>query len=72
MSVSDFAHHPGRSLAATLAHWTDRIRSQRAGRAMHARVYGELAALSDRELSDIGIARSDIDDIAARAAAQTF
>ena len=38
-------------------------------RAEETRVYQELAALTDRELNDIGISRADIRDVAHQAVA---
>ena len=70
MSVSDFAHHPARSIAATVRHLAETLHSYRLKRAVYSRVFGELSALSDRDLADISIARSDIHDIAEDAAAR--
>lgn len=40
----------------------------RRSRATYTRVFGELSAMTNRELADIGIARSDIERIATEAA----
>ncbi|MCA0997375.1 DUF1127 domain-containing protein [Alloyangia pacifica] len=45
-----------------------RLRSARSRRAEYHRVYGELEQYSDRELTDIGISRANIRDIAWQAA----
>lgn len=45
----------------------DAIRSQRAQRQAMRQTYDELSAMSDRDLADIGIARSDIRYIASQA-----
>ena len=41
-------------------------------RAVFARTYNELSALSDRDLADIGIARRDISEIARQEAAKAL
>ncbi|MDB6452943.1 DUF1127 domain-containing protein [Falsirhodobacter sp. 20TX0035] len=46
------------------------LRALRQRRAVYVRTANELAALSGRELADIGISRSDIRAIARRAAAE--
>ena len=48
--------------------WIEDIRLANARHAAYARTFKELSALTDRELSDIGISRSDIADIARRGA----
>ena len=40
------------------------LKDARKRRAAYARTYRELAGLTDRELADIGIARTQIDEIA--------
>ena len=44
------------------------IRDARVRRREYNRVYGELARMTDRDLTDIGISRSSIGDIAFEAA----
>ena len=44
------------------------FRQARARRAVYARTFGELSAMTDRDLADIGIARDQIADIALEAA----
>lgn len=55
-----------------IAHRIDSImtvlRTQRARRVAYRRTYDELATLNDRELNDLGIARTDIPTIARQAA----
>ena len=46
----------------------EELRRQNKTRKMYQRTYKELAQLSERELSDLGIAPGDIDDIAREAA----
>lgn len=46
------------------------LRRFRARRAAFNQTYNELAILSDRELNDLGIARSDIAAVARQAAAE--
>jgi len=41
---------------------------QRRSHAVYRQVFGELTEMSDRELADIGIARSDIESISTQAA----
>lgn len=45
-----------------------RLRTLLAERARYVRTREELAVLTDRELNDIGLLRSDIEDVAQRAA----
>lgn len=44
------------------------VKENRARRAIYNRTLGELSAMSDRDLADIGIARVQIEDIAFEAA----
>jgi len=55
-------------IAARIHGAIEALRAQRARQAAFRQTYDELAALSDRELADLGIARSDIADIAREAA----
>jgi uncharacterized protein YjiS (DUF1127 family) len=45
-----------------------RLRTMLAEHARYVRTREELASLTDRELNDIGLVRSDIEDVAKRAA----
>lgn len=56
---------PGHGLFAQLV--AD-LRARRNRRAVYRRTFGELAALSNRDLADLGIARADIRQIAQKAA----
>lgn len=69
MSVTEFTYHPGREILASLRQIAARIRTKAAQHTAYRDVYAELSALSDRELTDIGVGRGDIADIAERAAA---
>ena len=51
---------------------TDALRERRAYRAIYRRTHGELSALSNRELADLGFARSEIGAIAHQAASGTL
>lgn len=72
MFVSEITHYPSRGLAATLSRWVQRLRDLRAYRQAYDQTFGELSMLSDRDLADIGVSRSDITDIATRAAEQAI
>lgn len=68
-----FVHAPAR----TGFHFAERfnvaieaVKTTLARRAAYNRCYNELAVLTDRELSDIGIARTDIRTLAAQEAAK--
>lgn len=54
----------GLNIPAKLTQFAEAWKTHRAKRAVYNRTFGELASLSDRDLADIGIARSDIRDIA--------
>ena len=63
-----FASQPytGASLGARFnAFWTELLAS-RARYSQYQRTRSELEAMSDRDLADLGISRSDIHDIAAQ------
>lgn len=51
-------------IAASLQGIASKWRAAREKRAVYNRVFQDLATLSDRDLADIGIARTDIDRIA--------
>ena len=60
-----FTHAPhGFSLRAVFRNALDSIRQAAARRAAFNALYDELNAMSDRELADIGLARSEIGDVA--------
>ncbi|MCB1407901.1 MAG: DUF1127 domain-containing protein [Rhodobacteraceae bacterium] len=69
MTATEFARRPGHTLVAALHHWAERLGQNARRHAEYRRVHDELAGLSDRDLADIGVGRSDIDGIARRAAA---
>lgn len=52
----------------TRSSFLDTLRASMRRRATYARVLGELSAMSDRDLADIGISRHSIRDVAADAA----
>lgn len=60
----------GFSFSAMLHNAAEAYKTARARRALYNRTYDELASLSDRDLADIGVARSDIQAIARQEAAQ--
>ena len=59
---SGFAHRVNSVLVA--------LQHQRARRAVYRQTYDELMALTNRDLNDLGLARSDIPTIARQAADQ--
>ena len=63
-TVQNFEARLGRSLSRVVADYRERNRQYR----VYRRTLGELSALSDRELSDLGIHRSAIRSIAHKAA----
>lgn len=68
-----FVHAPSRTGSHVAERFNvalEAIKSFRARRAAFNRCFNELALLSDRELSDIGISRMDIPTIAAQEAAK--
>ena len=58
----------GISLADLLANVTVNVKAALARRAIYTRTLAELNALSDRDLSDLGISRYQIGDLAREAA----
>ncbi|WP_323035237.1 DUF1127 domain-containing protein [Pararhodobacter sp.] len=70
MFVSDITQNPSRGFAATMRRWIQKIQDQRMYRLAYANTFEELSMLSDRDLADIGVSRSDISEIAAQAAEQ--
>lgn len=68
MTVTDFGRNAHHGLSAIVQNWFSQFRMERVKRAKYNHVYDELMRLTDRDLSDIGIARSDVADIARRAA----
>jgi uncharacterized protein YjiS (DUF1127 family) len=60
----------GFSFSALVHTAAEAFKTARARRAVYNRTYDELSVLSDRDLNDIGIARSQIRDIALQEAAQ--
>jgi uncharacterized protein YjiS (DUF1127 family) len=61
-----------RSIGGTIAERIGRLRAAMADRygryALYKRTLGELQALSDRDLADLGVARADIETLARMAA----
>lgn len=74
MSATDIRTSQGRGLSARLsARLSDalaRLRAAQHRRAVYLRTRDELWSLSDRELNDLDISRSDIVELAREAAAQ--
>lgn len=68
MATTGLLSTPSRDLAAIVQAFTAMIRSNLRHRAEFNRVRSELACMTDRELTDIGIARADIPTIADKAA----
>lgn len=63
------SHHSARlSLANHIAAYVASYKEARARGAAYDRTLGELRAMTDRDLADIGIARIQIEDIAYKAA----
>jgi uncharacterized protein YjiS (DUF1127 family) len=66
--------HAPRALELNIAHrlhgTIEGFKAFRARRAAYNRVYNELALLTDRDLADIGIVRSQISEIAHQEAAK--
>ena len=58
----------GFSLAETVSNVLNALRTARARRAIYVRTLNELKVLSDRDLSDLGISRLQIEDLAREAA----
>lgn len=62
----------GTSPAAGLSDWIaasrDRLRAARRVRAVYRQTFAELAQLTDRDLADLGLHRSQIADVARQAA----
>jgi len=68
MATAYITSNPGRELVASFFHYLEMRRETRARRAVYNQTFRELSALTRRELDDIGVARSDISDIAREAA----
>ena len=60
----------GFSLAGKLNQLSEAWKTASAKRALYNQTYNELQALSDRDLADIGIARTEIADLARQEAAK--
>lgn len=58
----------GVTLGDRFADFRGALASRRAQNRVYRNTYNELASLTDRELSDIGISRSDIKRVASEAA----
>ncbi|WP_151720257.1 DUF1127 domain-containing protein [Gemmobacter serpentinus] len=58
----------GFSFAETVSNVLSNLRAARARRAIYVRTLNELRILSDRDLSDLGISRLQIEDLAFEAA----
>ena len=69
MATTDFARTTLApvTLFALVADLRVRVATAQKRRAVYRRTYSELAALGDRELADLGIARAQIPDIAKEA-----
>jgi uncharacterized protein YjiS (DUF1127 family) len=57
-----------RDLYAVIDDWLDNMRVNRARNSAYRQTMRELSSLSDRELADIGVQRSDITEIARKVA----
>ena len=57
-------HRPASSFGTALRTFWESVKDARMRREAYRRTYAELAGLTDRELTDIGIARSEITRIA--------
>lgn len=67
--MANITFAPARAgLRDRVAAYLDTLRAERARRREYARVYGELARMTDRDLADIGISRVSIEDVAVEAA----
>lgn len=64
MALSTDVQNTTGTLRFTLTHWVADIRAAFAKRAMYNRTFEELNSLSDRELSDLGLVRAQISQIA--------
>lgn len=60
----------GFSFSALLHNAAEAYKTARTRRAVYNQTYNELAVLSDRDLNDIGVSRSDIRDLALQEAAK--
>lgn len=60
--------HPFSGLVASFHDLRMRAQERRATRAAYIRTLNELSAMSSRELADIGLHRSDIPEVAEKAA----
>lgn len=58
-------------LGARFAGFVDHLQARRARRRIFNQTYSELAALSNRELADLGLARSEIRRVAWQAASES-
>ena len=61
-------HVAGASFGQIIVDTFTDFKARRAQRAAYRQVFNELSAMSDRDLSDIGLGRSMIRDVARRAA----
>lgn len=68
MSHADTRLHSGFDLVGMLARLRETLTVQHARRVAYIKTYNELSALSARELADIGIGASQIEEIAREAA----
>ncbi len=60
----------GLNIAGYFRNFSQRYADWRVAREAYLRTYRELSSLTDRELSDIGISRAQIEDIARQSAHQ--
>ncbi|MCA0042437.1 DUF1127 domain-containing protein [Celeribacter litoreus] len=67
---TDTTHATHFGLRSALRNWIERVRHAYAKERAYAVTFNQLDALSDHELHDIGLSRSDITDIARATAAR--
>ncbi|WP_240608024.1 DUF1127 domain-containing protein [Pararhodobacter oceanensis] len=72
MSATDILHnhHHNTGIMASLRQFGERMRVKAQQNQAYRQVFDELSMLSDRDLADIGLSRSDITDVAKQAAAE--
>lgn len=72
MSATDILHNHYKEtgILASLRQFGERMRVKAQQNQAFRQVYDELSMLSDRDLADIGLSRSDIADVAKQAAAE--
>ncbi|WP_417597823.1 DUF1127 domain-containing protein [Pararhodobacter oceanensis] len=72
MSATDILHNQyhNTGIMASLRQFGERMRVKAQQNQAYRQVFDELSMLSDRDLADIGLSRSDITDVAKQAAAE--